>query len=355
MRVVNKIAFSLLAAVPVVALAACSSGGGSTTAMGTSGPAPEVSRIVVDAVPTADEAGLYIAQDNGYFKQQGLTVKIVSIPGGEFGMGDLQTGKAQLIVGNYVSFILAQIAGKYAAPGTTKTLPLDMRIIADGSQMQPGNQAIYVMRGSRFKTVADLTKYRAKVAINSLNNVGQVLLGSLFQENGLNLNNIHQQVLTFPDMISALASGKIDAAWLPEPFGTIAQENIGAVPLADFDQGSLQNFPIGSYIGTSQWVQQHPKTVAAFLRALQEGQQVADSDRAAVETGLENPNNTGGFAPPPTPLQAATMTIDTYPLSMDIPVMQRVSDAMFEFGLEPTLKQPYKIINMVQPEPGMVR
>jgi hypothetical protein len=28
---------------------------------------------------------------------------------------------------------------------------------------------------------------------------------------------------------------------------------------------------------------------------------------------------------------------------------------MFEFGLEPTLKQPYQIINMVQPEPGMER
>jgi NitT/TauT family transport system substrate-binding protein len=354
MRVVNKIAFSLLAAVPVLALAACSSGG-STSGMGTTGAPPEVSRIVVDAVPTADEAGLYIAQDNGYFRQQGLTVKIVSTPGGEFGMGDLQTGKAQLVAGNYVSFILAQIAGKYAAPGTTKTVPLDMRIIADGSQMQPGNQALYVMPGSRFKTVADLTRYHAKIAINSPNNVGQVLLGSLFKENGLNLNGIRQQVLTFPSMISALASGKIDSAWLPEPFGTIAQENIGAVPLADFDQGSLQNFPIGAYIGTRQWVQQHPNTVAAFLRALEEGQQVADSDRGAVETGLENPKNTGGFAPPPTALQAATMTIDTYPLSMDIPVMQRVSDSMFEFGLEPGMKTPYKIINMVQPEPGMVR
>jgi NitT/TauT family transport system substrate-binding protein len=351
---VYKIACSLLAAVPVVALAACSSSS-STSGVATSGPLPEVSSIVVDAVPTADEAGLYIAQDDGYFKQQGLTVKIVSIPGGEFGMGDLQTGKAQIIAGNYVSFILAQIAGRYAAPGTAKSLPINMRIIADGSQMQPGNQALYVMPGSRFKTVADLAKYRAKVSINSPSNVGQVLLGSLFQENGLNLGKINQVVETFPNSISLLAKGKIDAAWLPEPFGTIAQETIGAVPLADFDQGSLQDFPIGTYVGTDQWVQDHPNTVGAFLRALQEGQQVADTDRAAVETGLVNPKNTGGFAPPPTPLQAATMTIDSYPLSMDIPVMQRVSDAMFEFGLEQGLTKPYSILNMVEPEPGMVR
>ena len=194
-----------------------------------------------------------------------------------------------------------------------------MRIIADGSQMQPGNQAVYVMPGSKFKTVADLAKYHAKVAINSVNNVGQVLLGSLFQENGLNpdLKSIKTPILTFPDMITALAKGTINAAWLPEPFGTAAEEGIGAQPLADFDQGSLQNFPIGAYVGTDQWVKAHPDTVAAFLRALKEGQQVADTDRAAVESGVLNKNNTGIFVP--TKLQVSTMTIDTYPLIMDVP------------------------------------
>jgi NitT/TauT family transport system substrate-binding protein len=355
MRLVCKLGCAVLAAVPVVALAACSSGGNSN-GMGTSGPPPEVSSIVVDAVPTADEAGLYIAQDNGYFRQQGLNVKIVSVLGGELGMPDLQDGKAQLLAGNYVSFILAQINGKFGLPGAPQK-PISLRIIADGSQMQQGNQALYVMPNSRIKTVADLTKYHAKVAENTPNNVGLVLLGSLFKENGLNLNDIHQVYPPptggFPAMIGDLAKGKIDSAWLPEPFGTIAQETIGAVPLTDFDQGSLENFPIGAYIGLTSWVQNHPNTVAAFLRAFQEGQQVADSDRAAVEAGLESKQNLGPFAA--NALQAATMTLDTYPLTMDIPVMQRVSDAMFEFGLEPGFRQPYQIINMVQPEPGMIR
>ena len=113
MRLINKLLYCLAAGIPVVALAACSSGGSSGVA---SGPPPEQSTITIDMVPTADAAGVYIAQDDGYFAQQGLTVKIVPINGGEYGMGDLQTGKAQLIEGNYVSFILAQIAGTFAAP-----------------------------------------------------------------------------------------------------------------------------------------------------------------------------------------------------------------------------------------------
>jgi len=346
MRRIRSLVCSLFIVVPVITLASCSSGGDGSTSV-SSGPAPEVSSIVVDAVPTADEAGLYIANQKGYFKQQGLSIKIVPILGGEPGMADLQTGKAQIIVGNYVSFILAQIHRTYHGK------PLDMRIIADGSHMQQGNQAIYVMPGSRFKSVADLTKFHAKVAINTPNNVGEVLFGSLFKENGLNLGDINKVYEPFPNMIAGLASGKLDAAWLPEPFGTIAQETIGAMALDDFNQGSLQNFPIGAYIGTTKWVQDHPNTVAAFLRALDEGQQVADTDRPAVESALmDKANLTAAFAA--TPLQAATMTLDTYPLGMDVPSMQRVSDAMFEFGLESGLKHPYQISNMIQPEPGEI-
>src|SRR5882757_883976 len=102
MRLINKLRYCLVAAIPVVALAACSSGSSSSVA---TGAAPEVPSITIDAVPTADAAGLYIAEDAGYFTQQGLDVKIAPINGGEYGMGDLQTGKAQLIEGNYVSFV----------------------------------------------------------------------------------------------------------------------------------------------------------------------------------------------------------------------------------------------------------
>jgi NitT/TauT family transport system substrate-binding protein len=137
----------------------------------------------------------------------------------------------------------------------------------------------------------------------------------------------------------------IPAAWLPEPFGTQAEQEYGAVQLADFNQGSLQNFPIGTIVGNTPWIQSHPHTVAAFLRAFQEGQQVADTNRAAIEQALQK--NTKGL----TPVVAATMTLDTYPLVMDVPVMQRVADAMYEFGV---INKPYNLKDMIQPEEGEI-
>ena len=347
MRLTNKLRYCLVAAIPVVALAACSSGSSSSVA---TGPVPEVSTIVIDTVPTADAAGLYIAQDNGYFAKQGLTVKIVPINGGEYGMGDLQTGKAQLIEGNYVSFVLAQVAGTFAAPSPTnptQTLPakpINMRIIADSSQMQPGNQALYVMPDSKFKTVAQVAKADATVGVNSLHNIGSVLLGSLLTANGYPLNSVHQTPEILPDMPKLLSQHKIQAAWLPEPFGTEAQEEYGAVQLADFDSGSLQNFPIGTIVGSTQWVKSNPGTIAAFLRAYDQGQQIADTDRSAVEKALVKWTQVS-------PLIAANMTLDSYPLAMDVPVMQRIPDAMYQFGV---LTQHYSITDMIEPEPGEI-
>jgi NitT/TauT family transport system substrate-binding protein len=347
-RLINKLGYCLVAAIPVVALAACSSGGSSSVA---TGPAPEVPSITIDVVPTADAAGIYIAQDAGYFAQQGLNVKIAPINGGEYGMGDLQTGTAQLVEGNYVSFILAQIAGKFAAPNpknpaqTLPTKPINMRMIADTSQMQAGNQALYVMPNSPYKTVQQLVNAHAEVGVNTLNNIGSVFLGSLLAENGKKVSALKQVPEILPLMPQLLDKHVIPAAWLPEPFGTQAEQEYGAVQLADFDQGSLQNFPIGTIVGNTPWVQAHPNTVAAFLRAFQEGQQVADTNRSAVEQALQK--NTQGL----TPVVAATMTIDTYPLVMDVPVMQRVSDAMYEFGV---IGKPYQLTNMIQPESGEI-
>jgi len=356
---IGKLLYPLIVAVALATLSACSSG--SSDSMGAAGavamPGPtgalEQSTITVEAVPTADEAGLYIASDLGYFAQEGLTVKIAPTGGGELAIPDLTGGKANLVAGNYVSFIQAQISRK-----------ADLRIIANGSLMQPGNQAVYVLPGSKIKTVADLASHRgghkAKIGVNTLNNIGQLLIGSLLQDQGYALSDVS---LTPPAgkgnpfalLLSELAGGQIDAAWLPEPFATIAQQSLGAVKLADFDQGSMENFPIGTYIGTAQWVTSHPTTIAAFLPALQKAQQKADTDRGQVESSLiKNTMLPNGMKQDQASQVAALMTLNSYPLIMDISTLQRVSDSMFQFNLEPGLSKPYTITSMIQWQPGTI-
>jgi NitT/TauT family transport system substrate-binding protein len=324
-------------------LAGCGTAGGTADA---SISQPEQRTITVDSVPAAEEGGLYVAQEQGFFKQQGLTVKIKSITGGEAGIPDLQQGRAQLVAGNYVSFILAQMAGKFGA--TPKTVqPVNMRIIAAGSEIQPGTEALYVMPKSKYQTVAELAKAHARIGLNTANDIGDVMMGALLAQDGYKLSAIRQVIPKqgFPALVSMLPAGEVDAAWLPQPLAEIAEQEYGALPIADFDQGSVQDFPFTGYIGTTHWVKTHPNTVAAFLRALDEGQQLADTDRSAVERAMEKYTGI-------TPIIADTMAIDTYPLEMDVPQLQRVADSMFEFGLTATR---YQITKMIQPEPGLIR
>ena len=324
-------------------LAGCGAAGGTADA---SISQLEQRAITVDSVPAAEEGGLYVAQAQGFFRQQGLTVKINSITGGEAGIPDLQAGRAQLVAGNYVSFILAQMAGKFGVTRQTVE-PVSMRIIAAGSEIQPGTEALYVMPKSKYQTVAELAKAHARIGLNTPNDIGDVMMGALLAEDGYKLSAIRQVIPKegFPALVSMLPAGQVDAAWLPQPLAEIAEQEYGAVPIADFDQGSVQDFPFTGYMGTTKWVKAHPHTVTAFLRALEEGQQLADTNRSAVEAAMEKYTGIK-------PIIADTMAIDTYPLEMDVPQLQRVADSMYEFGLT---SAPYQISKMIQPEPGLIR
>jgi NitT/TauT family transport system substrate-binding protein len=320
------------------ALAGCSSPGG--TAAGTAGP-PEQRVITVDAVPAAEEGGLYVALAQGFFAQFGLAVKINSIPSAEAGIPDLQSGRAQLVAGNYVPFMTAQMAGSFGGK------PVSLRIVAAGAEIQPGSEALYVMPHSSFQTLAELARAHATIGLDAAHDAGDVMVGALLAQAGYRLGDIRQVIppAGFPALLGMLSAGRVDAAWLPQPLGETAEQRIGALPLADFDQGSLQNFPLSGYLGSTQWVRTHPDTVAAFQRALNEGQQLADTDRAAVESAMEH------YTEIP-PIIADTMALDSYPLQIDVPQLQRVADSMYEFGLTPGAKAPYQVAGLIQPEAG---
>ena len=106
--------------------------------------------------------------------------------------------------------------------------------------------------------------------------------------------------------------GKIDAAWLPEPFGTEAQQKYGAVQLADFDQGSLQNFPIGTLVGTSALGADAPEHGRRVPARLQRGPAGRGHQPRRGGGGAMDKAPTPAFAAAPL---AATMTLDTYPLT----------------------------------------
>jgi NitT/TauT family transport system substrate-binding protein len=131
---------------------------------------------------------------------------------------------------------------------------------------------------------------------------------------------------------------RIDAASMPEPFVTGAEEAVGAQPLQDEDIGAAQALPIAGYVVTKTWAQKNPKTAAAFLKALIEGQRIADTNPRAVESSLVK------YSLGVTPTAAAVMALPSFPLNLDPVLIQRVADLMTQFGMLPTSYEVKPII-----------
>ncbi len=322
----------IASAVTVAMLAAgCSGGSGGGTPLKL-----EKTNIVVDAFPAIDSAGLYIAQMQGLFADQGLHVTIVPTPPIPPTTQDLingqEQGKYDITAGDYVTYIEDQLG-----VGAPKA---DLRIIAEASFLQPNVLTLLVKGGSPIGTVGQLKN--KVVSVNAPKDIGTLLIDSLLLEHGIKLDQVRfASNVPFPAVPTVLTAPKslISASFAPEPFVSLDETADGLTELADLDQGSTQDFPIQGYAVTAAWAKKYPDTLKAFTTALSQGQEIADTNRAAVEAAIEKYL---GIKPE----AAAFISLPAFPLGVDPVRLQRVVSAMIRFGLLPQGTQ-FNISSMI--------
>ena len=304
----------LITAVITVLAAGCSTAGGNAALTSVSSK-PEEPDITVAAIPAVDLAGLYIAQDEGLFARQGLHVSIEKIPSSQAIIADQLKGQVDISAGSYVAYISAQAAGAR------------FRILAEASTLAPNTRALVVTGTSPITSIAKLAG--KKIGVNGTNSIGTLLISALLSAHGISTRKV--TFITdpggFPAMPRQLRDGDWAAAFLAEPYVTAAGEEYGEQVLADLDQGTALNWPIDGYLATQAWTQQHPRTAAAFTRAIEQGQAIANSDAAAVKTAMAHYDNL-----PPQVTTAIALT--GYPVGPVVEAsIQRDATAMLEFGI----------------------
>ncbi len=179
------------------------------------------------------------------------------------------------------------------------------------------------------------------VSVNAPDDIGTLLVDSLLLEHGISPKQVKfNNGVAFPGVAPALKNDEISAAFAPEPFVSLVEEGAGIEELADLDQGSTEDFPIQGYAVTQAWAKKYPNTLEAFNTALSQGQEVADTDRAAVEKAVET------YLDVP-PQAAAFISLPTFPLGVDAVRLQRVVTAMVRFNLLPAQDDSFKITSMI--------
>jgi NitT/TauT family transport system substrate-binding protein len=299
----------------LLATAACGGSATSTTSgSGSSSSGLEKTHLTIGALPIVDDAPLFLAIKNGYFKQQGLTVTTQIIPQSTLAIPDMLHGTVDIIgTGNYVSFFEGQSKGAFS-----------IKVLAAGSVCTRNNFSILALPKSGIKGPAGLAG--KTIAVNLTNNIQTLLTNAELKANGVNPASVKYVVVPFPNMAAALKAGQVDAVSVVEPFLTGTEQSDGAVPVMSECTGSLAAFPLGGYFATAAWAARYPHTAHAFQVAIGKAQTYANTHPAAVRAILPTYTKISTAAAP-------HINLGLFPPTMNPAQLQRVADLMLAGGL----------------------
>jgi NitT/TauT family transport system substrate-binding protein len=299
-----------LLALVVTLLSGCSRPSGSPAAGDVEKPS-----IRVAILTTIDLAPLWLAQEGGYFKAEGLDVQTDVGASGQETLTRMAAGQDDLALSTYTLFFLAKSSGS-----------ADVKLVADATSASPRSNEIVTVPNSPVKAVADLNGRR--IAISSKNAASDVLTRSVMHDHGVGTDKVQWVPMSLSEMGAALAQGRVDAAYQPEPFLTQSAKTAGAFPVLDAASGSTQAFPLTGYGATAKWVEDHPKTLQAFQRAM------LNATRAAVDRGRIEPLVVRNARVDQD--IASLMVMPAFGSTLDARRIQRVPDLLQQLGVVQT-------------------
>jgi NitT/TauT family transport system substrate-binding protein len=283
---------------------------------------PEVKTLKVGVIPIADVAPLYLGMDKGFFADEQLKIEPQLAEGGAAIVPSVVSGDYQIGFSNTTSLIIA----------ASKNLPVQIisQGVLGGTGPDDAWDGVIVPKGSDIKDIKGLEG--KTVAVNTLNNVSQVVVNTALKEAGADYTKVKYVEVPFPDMNAALESGRVDAAFQVEP-GYSGGLAAGSKNIANAYEEMAPNYTVATYFASKQYIADSRDVVDRFTRAMQKSLEYAsahdDEVRAIVGTYTEIP-------------QAVLdkMNLPTWKSDLNRPTIEQTSAAAKEYGFieeEPSL------------------
>ena len=224
----------------------------------------QVEKVKVGLLMINADAGVFLAQEKGYFREQGLAVEITyfSSSGGPQ-MAALTTGELDVGSGSISPGIYNSVAAG-----------LNMRVVASKSRVGPRGSGKYIGRRGLVEPGKPFTLKDLKGKVIALNSVGgssRLYMDGLLRKAGLRETDVIVRVLSFNDMVGALSQGAVDVAFLVQPFITIADEKgigVGIADLWDLFPGHMTN----NLFYSDAFIRNRPTVAEKFMAAFLKGQ-----------------------------------------------------------------------------------
>jgi NitT/TauT family transport system substrate-binding protein len=308
---------TVLAGLATLAVAACGGSGDGGTKSGSASGSGGGGPTTLDVQETAGVPSAFVAfgMAKGFFAKQNLKIDLQTSQGGAATVPALVSGKIQVAGSNVVSLLIA----------ASKGLPVEA--IAPGTSAHGAGQkdfgALMVAKGS---SIRDVTQLEGKtVAVNTLNNIAEVVVKASLQKSGVDPDRVKLREIDFPEMGAALAKGDVDAAFLIEPFVTIAKRAGDRV--VDYSYVTTEpNLQVGAYAVSRKFAEENPDAVKRYRAAVGATATYLMAHQAEFRAFLAKQAKT------PVKL-AKTMELPTFTTSLNTASMQRTAGLMQRFGL----------------------
>ncbi len=212
------------------------------------------------------EAGIFVAQERGYFQQQGLDVDLQPFRSFTDEIPQLAIGQLDYGNGGLNSDIFNAI---------NRDIPLRIVAAASISRKGDGSAALLVRQdlvdSGRYKELKDLKGM--SIAENSLGTSSQLFTEKILALGGLTKADVTFPTIPFPSMSTAFANKGIDAAFAVEPFvnGMVAQHLAKSVMTgAEGFPGGINTVIVISPVFAKQQPEAAKRVMYAFLKGQRE-------------------------------------------------------------------------------------
>ena len=222
-----------------------------------SASAQDLPKLRVAYLPFAYSAQALYAQEMGFFTKAGINVELQEIAYG--------AAVATAVAANAVDIGIATITT--LAIAHSKNVPFTIIApAAEFSASQPPTGFLMVGNQTTIRTGKDMNG--KTVGTPGLATLGEYGARNWVDANGGDSTTLKFQELPFSQMPAAFQTGRIDAAFIGEPFLSEARKY--AHPLARMMDAIAKDFVITAWFSNTQWAADHADAVAKFQRAMRD-------------------------------------------------------------------------------------
>lgn len=280
-------------------------------------PAPIA--LQVGAMPIATSAEVYYAQDEGFFKDAGLDVKLTVLNNGAAILAAAVAGSVDIGFGSPAPLIAARQRGipvRFIAPA----------VLYHGGPNPQVPTVLVVAKDSPIRTAADLSG--KTVAVGGLNDLGYYSAEAWIEKNGGTPSAIQFVEMPYSAMGAALQAGRISAGVSIEPFLSALT---GTRRLAVVNDAVSSRYMLAGWFALDPWIGRNAEALKRFTAVLQRSARWANTHPRESAAILAKYTGT-------TP-EAAAMSRVTYETDTTVSpqVVQPVIDLLQKYG---KLKSP---------------